>query len=407
MGATFARQDILADKGANRANGDFWSDSAAGLLRRAAVVAEAIGGAYWSLSGIGAIAFQEDKRKEALEAVKALPDERRRNAVLKEAAVYLASEWPSMDEKTRSNITATARAWITTITAHGDLLRWSKATGPDSVDLMSPLTGGRLGLLLPAHRYGKAGAVVTALLKARIFARLKARAENSAWADTETPVMMILDEAQEIATEEDATMLAIGRSLGLSVIAATQTIEGVIDRLGQDTAEKWLTIFGNALTLAGRSAATDAFIARRAGNSWRLAVEEVEGVQVRTSIDANVATGVLAAGRRQPSMVEAAALPGTALVSMAWSRVSQPIAQTLSAINGADRPLSAGQPKTKLGARPIVDPAELQNLLAEPDTALILLTRGRVQRRDVVKLNPYRPAKGSKSAPAEDAAETA
>ena len=52
----------------------------------------------------------------------------------------------------------------------------------------------------PAHRYGRAGAVVSALLKAHIFAALKARAERSGLQSNETPVLFIMDEAQEIAT---------------------------------------------------------------------------------------------------------------------------------------------------------------------------------------------------------------
>lgn len=397
---------ILGGAGASE-NGSFWIDSAGGLLRRAAVVAHALGGAHWCLSGIAAIAFQDDKRKAALESIPGLEENKRVNAVLHEAVTYLHKEWPTLDEKTRSNIIATARAWITTITAHGDLLRWAKSTGPDSVDLLAPLNGGRVGLLLPAYRYGKAGAVVTALLKARFFAKIKARAEDPSWPDRESPIVMLMDEAQEIATEEDATMLAIGRSLGLSVIAATQTVEGVTERLGLVTSQKWLTIFGNALALSGRSNLTDEFMADRAGHSWRLTVEEVEGLPVRTAIDANVATGVLAAARNQPSMAEAVALPGTALAKTAWNRVTQPIAHTLASIGGAapGQALGASNPKTKLGPRPVLEQEELQSLLAEPDTALALLTRGRVVRRDVVKLHPYRPARSAKpEAENEDAA---
>ena len=386
---------ILGGSG-SKESGTFWIDSTSGLLRRAAVIAHALGGKYWCLTEIAAIAFQDEMRKAALEAVRDLPEDKRINPVLREAMVYLHHEWPLMDEKTASGIIATGRAWISTITAHGDLLRWAKHTGTDSVDLLKPLNGGRLGLLLPAYRYGKAGAVVTALLKARFFAKIKARAENPNWKATESPIMMLMDEAQEIATEEDATMLAIGRSLGLSVIAATQTVEGVIQRLGDKTAHKWLTIFGNALTLAGRSPDTDFFMARRAGSSWRLAINQLQGMSVRTAIDANMVTGVMAAGRNQSSIEHATAIPGTELAKLAWFRITKPIAQTISMITNpgnAEKTMGANQPQTTLGPRPIVDKDELQSLLAEPDTAFIMLSRGRVMRRDIVRLNPYRPAR--------------
>ena len=43
---------------------------------------------------------------------------------------------------------------------------------------------------------------------------------------------------------------------------------------------------------------------------------------------------------------------------------------------------------TKLGVSPLLDPGEASALLAEPDTALVVATRGRVIRRDVVVLAP-------------------
>ena len=41
-----------------------------------------------------------------------------------------------------------------------------------------------------------------------------------------------------------------------------------------------------------------------------------------------------------------------------------------------------------VGVSPLVDADEVALLTAEPDTALVSLNRGRVVRRDLVKLNP-------------------
>ena len=69
-----------------------------------------------------------------------------------------------MDERVRSNIVATARSWLSTITASPELLRWAETEEKDeTVVVSSVLRGGRIGLLVPAHRQcGRAGAVVTA-----------------------------------------------------------------------------------------------------------------------------------------------------------------------------------------------------------------------------------------------------
>jgi hypothetical protein len=378
---------------AGNSGDQFFNNSAAGLLRRAGVVARALGGIHWSLAGMATIAFQEEAMKAALEAVKKLPDETRIDPLLSEACVYLKAEWIPMDSRVKSSIVATARAWISTITAHRDLLLWAEAMPEEeSVDLMSPLYGGRLGFLLPAHRYGRAGAVVSALLKARIYSELKARAERSGLQGKETDVVWLMDEAQEIATAEDATMLAIGRSLGLAVIAATQTVEGVVERLGIATANKWLTIFGSALTLAGRSSATDSFMADRAGSVWRLSVPSVQGLSVKTAIESHVTAGVIAAGRKQPSMSKIAQVPGMMLAKHAWVRFTNPIARALNGVQNGN--FSGKQdPTTTLGAAPVIAPAELQTLLARPDSAFIQASRARVMRRDVIQLKPLRPVK--------------
>lgn len=376
---------ILA--GSRGDSGGFFIESAGGLLRRAAVIAHALQGKYWTLQAIAQIAFILDVRKEALQEVEALDAEAAGDPVLIEAVTYLTKEWPTLDDRTRSNIEATARSWITTITAHGDLLRWADTRDDEeSVDIMTALTGGRIGFLLPAHRYGRAGAVVTALLKARIYGGLKARAEDPAWAQhgEATPVLMLMDEAQEIATGEDATMLAIGRSLGLAVVAATQTVEGVVERLGQTVANKWLAIFGNAMTLSGRSLATDTYIAARAGSSWGLTLDKLDGLPVRTAIAADVLTGVQAAARHQPTMDETRHMPGSRLIDEAWGRITQPIVRLFTRLGDSQ----AGRPGLTLAPKPLIRPDELQSLLAEPDTALIIANRARVARRDVIKLSP-------------------
>lgn len=146
---------------------------------------------------------------------------------------------------------------------------------------------------------------------------------------------------------------------------------------------------GNACTLSGRSPGTDHFMSHRAGSDWRLMVDEVGGLSVRSAIDANVATGILAASMNQPSMAEAVDMAGSALVKTAWTRATKPIARVLQSI--ATGGAGGGGTITRIGPRPVVHPDELQSLLAEPDTALFLLTRGRVVRRDVVKLDPCRP----------------
>jgi transposase len=74
------------------------------------------------------------------------------------AVAFFEDEWPKLEDRTKSSILATLRAWYTTITGHPDTLRWAMTrAGKSGVDLTGVLKGKRIGILAPAHRYGEAG----------------------------------------------------------------------------------------------------------------------------------------------------------------------------------------------------------------------------------------------------------
>jgi hypothetical protein len=360
----------------------FWIDSAASVLRRAAIIAQATGGAWWSLFHSVHLVSRKDERERLIASLEAKTEG---DPLLREACAYFRGEWDTMDEKPRSSILAVIRSWVSTITATPELLQWAKTpAGKDTVDIMSPLTGGRIGFLIPEHRYGTAGAVVTALIKARIYNGLKARADRD-WAGTsETPVVFIIDEAQEVATSQDAQMLAIGRSLGLAMVAATQGLEGVKAKLGEATSDKWLAIFGSVVALGGRSLVTDTFVSERAGQSWQLSPADVEGATVRGSLSMEAISGPAAAARTQPHMDRiAGGGRWSAPSALAAALAALPAAMARSKDPKIDVPS-----RLTLGPRPLVVPGEIASLTAVPDTAVVLATRGRVPRRDIVHLRP-------------------
>jgi TraM recognition site of TraD and TraG len=380
--------DTLSDVLGGETSGDssYWADSAKGLLRRAGVIGKHAGGEWWTLQGIMRIAAVDE---DLLAAKACFPVERAlEDPLLEEALLYFGDEWRMMDAKPKSSIISHARSWVSVITAHPELLAWAATGGgKDTFDLLAPLQGGRIGFLIPAHRYGHAGAAVTALLKARMYAALKNRAERTLDAK-ETPVVFIIDEAQEVATRDDATMLSIGRSLGLAMVGATQTIEGVTEKLGEQAAAKWLAVYGNAIALPGRSKATDAFIADRAGAAWRARVTGVPGISVRDSITAAIFTGSVASARRQVSMRPFASPAPSPIASFMQNSQNAAVnKQQVSADPRMNREGDNGV-TSSLSPHPLIVPEEVSTLLAEPNLALVVTTRARVPRRDVVMLKP-------------------
>ncbi len=378
-------REILAPAGAGQ--DAFWVNSAAGALRRGAVIAQAAGGAWWSLYHSAQVVSSKHDRDQLIEA---LVPKAEFDPLLREAFTYFRFEWDPMDDRTRSNILAVIRSWLSTITSTPELLRWAKTpAGKDSIDIMAPLTGGRIGVLIPEHRYGVAGAVVTALLKARLYSGLKSRAERDWSGTSETAVAFIVDEAQEVATTQDAQMLPIGRSLGLAMIAATQGVEGINAKLGEATALKWLSIFGSVVALSGRSAATDELVAQRAGQAWQLSPSDVVGNTVRGSLTMEAISGPLAAARTQPHMAQMAGGGG-------WFSAPGRVVGAIAAVRGGGAVGRELAPmRMALGSRPLVVGGEIASIAAVPDTAVILATRGRVPRRDLVQLKPEYPARAS------------
>ncbi|MGZ5234402.1 MAG: hypothetical protein ACXWC3_30705, partial [Burkholderiales bacterium] len=173
----------------------------------------------------------------------------------------------------------------------------------------------------------------------------------------------------------------------LATVAATQGVEGIRSKLGESIAPKWLSIFGSVVALSGRSPATDEFVAARAGESWQLSPSEIDGSTVRTRLNVEVLAGATAASRTQPHMAAVIArrgwlgLPGRIFAAVRGRSAMQRSTSTGSGMSG----------HLTLGPRGLVAGGEIASLVAVPDTAIVIATRGRVPRRDVIRLTPEYP----------------
>ncbi len=368
---------IIADRlGRSEGKDKFFEESAAGLMRHAAVLVKARDEAAWSLEKIWRMA-NDGPSEEVLENVdSSIPQ-------VSEAVSFFRDEWPKLDKEVKSSIMATLRAWYTTITGHPDTLKWAMTlAGKSEVDVTSALKGKRIGILAPAHRYGEAGPVVMALLKARIFAAIRDRADRG-MAEGETPVVLVMDEAQEVTTRQDALILGIARSLNLAIVASTQTVEGIEARLGPAEAAQFLTLFGSVIALQNRSARTTQVVAARLGASFRPTLDAVPGVPtVRDAVTAQRASGRLAAAKTQRAVAATIAIGEGRRVRDLFTAIN-PFQLFRGTLQGQQE-----RPHSRVHPAPVMQPDELSELVVEPDTALAILTRARVPRRDVVKLMP-------------------
>lgn len=302
--------------------------------------------------------------------------------LLKNAISYFVEKVATYDEKTRSNIFATIAAVTDPLFLNEKLVKWSEVT--TGVDITSVLRGERIGLMLPEQEYGPAGLLVASLVKQRLFSALRRRKTN--WRDdkTATPCVFMFDECQALLAEGDKTIAPIARSLGCTLIYATQNIEGLEPRLGNPAGVRsFLDNFRSTIVMSS-SWATIQWIQEIIGQAW---VRQF-GVPGH-SIDYR-GTGRLLA---QSALVDPnhpnrafhqhvlRDLMKKGMGGMGYGqlkRMSDPDALHLPS------PIMGGQWKLQ----PLFDPAEIEAQLSIPFTALAQIMRGGVKRRDFITLTP-------------------
>lgn len=227
-----------------------WKESAARLLWASAHVVKSISELkhdpnLWNLQNVSEIG----NNKTRLETCLALLEEQDAihplDPVTEEARTYFKSEFKSFSLSFRGSILGHLNGWLAPLLSNSKLKPWCRAH--EGVDITQVLKGKRMGLALPAYRYGVAGPAVAALLKLRLYRAAQLRGDG--WEDQagQTAVILLMDEAQEILTDTDIHMAPVARSLGISIVAGTQSVEQIYHRYGQWGGDSLLAQFRSIL----------------------------------------------------------------------------------------------------------------------------------------------------------------
>ncbi|MBJ6984036.1 ATP-binding protein [Luteimonas sp. MC1750] len=224
------------------------------------------------------------------------PDFRLQGRVLSRAAGYFTNKWPNTDEKQRSsfliNVDEDILGFLKSDKLRGHLLddgvvgedeAW--ADTEEGVDITRVVYGARLGINLPYTQYGDFGKLITKLVKTRIFREIKLRTETHGglWKENtgQSVVIDMTDECQELVSNMEVDLTAVGRSMGLYFIYATQMIES-LDKIlkSQDAKTRYLENFRSQITFVS-SKATYKMFQNRAGEVKKLQLP----VSVQSTID--------------------------------------------------------------------------------------------------------------------------
>jgi hypothetical protein len=407
--------DLADDSDSSQAD-PYWANAAAKLVRSAAHAATALqekGAGSYTLAQIYRLAATESGREKASEVItdkdlESFTGARRRGVE------YLLLEFSKLPEKQRGSIEGIAGLWLSQITDNEKLEAWAEAETGFAIEAVTE--GARVGVLLPESRYGKAGALVAGLLKKRVYEAIKRRGDD--WQNTpgQKPVLVVIDEIQELLTGDETSMLPVARSLGLYAAFATQNVDGIINKLGENAGYQLLGNLRSMVAYQVQTKLTIEYISERMGASYRPEIHHVDRYedlnsrlhrtvsQIRVNGEGERyqwdAYGLKNLGRTIGQRVQN--LGGNSLGMIIDPQTRKRMMESFSegqdtdwaavehnqARESAEAVENSGLLTQSLAIKPNVTTDEVNELLAKPAAALVQVIRARVPRRDLVDTNP-------------------
>lgn len=252
---------------------DYWEKSAMRMIRASATILKLLcerGGWSWTLGDLYKIACTEEGVSQAQQAIS--PEEIGEYSLHHQRALtFRLTEYPAYPDKMRGSIDGYAQAWLSSIVDTERLSSWIDCVESE-VDITRVLTGQALAFDLPEAVYGPAGPALSAMIKSQLYRAIKIRGDlevAQASDPSQMPVLVLVDECQEVISTADAAMLPIARSLGIRSVMSTQAVDGLYERLGDNKCDALLAQFRSVVSLNVSSVKTREFVSERMGTSYR------------------------------------------------------------------------------------------------------------------------------------------
>lgn len=389
----------------------YWTNAAAKLIRSLAHTVYALsekGDMPYNLASIYSLLSDTDIQSQARnslsdDVIKTLSGSARRGIR------YALVEFPAMPEKQRGSIEGIASLWLSQITDNEEMASWAEAVNGYPVE--SVTTGARIGVLLPEARYGKAGVLVSGLLKKRVYEAIKRRGDTWQKEEGQTAVLVVIDEVQELLTDDETNMLPIARSLGLYAAFSTQNIDGILKKLGDHAGYQLLGNLRSLVAFQTQTEKTTAYISERMGSSYRPQITQSDCYadtysRIRKAADGTAKSAIydekigVIGGARSIGM-KLAGIPSQAISFLKnpedryrrqeswgsdntyWRGVRDNA--NIDIANNVERFGRHGQ---SISLNRNVTADEVNEALSQPNTAFCQVMRGRVVRRDLIVTKP-------------------
>lgn len=393
----------MGDTGSTKGSAKFFNDAGYDMLRHTAellrglIVADEQArshdpnlprGFFWTISDLFRLlnSVQEKNQKliDTLDYLRHHNDLVGRDGLLDDAITYVDLVLPDMPAETRGNVVSTVTNWLTPMMSHPKILDWSKTE--KGVDVLTPLRGESLGVVLPEFQFGRAGIAVQALIKQRLFKAIKARGTYDWKAKGESLVLFVIDEAQELVSPTDLSLLPVARSLGAMCVYATQNVDSYFAKFGDKAAQSFLDNFRSFISF-NSSPATYEWIKHKLGVVQALVyLAQGGGIDYRFSARLQAESPLFDPQHPAASYYRSLVRRGAGAITSQSGKGSMQshVQQERDDLNLSIDPVRGGEFKI----RPLLDEAEWSAYTAEQFVAVAQVMRGGVKRRDIIKTQP-------------------
>jgi hypothetical protein len=323
--------------------------------------------------------------------------------LLDDAIHYLTDAWPNTHESGRSSFFMNVKTQVTALTTDPYLVgsqgqHWK--TIEKGVDAGACLYGKWVGIEVPAELHGNAGLLVQALVKQRIYKAVALRGSNPGWeAEGQRPLMLMMDECQDLVGEAERNLLPKARSLGLRAVMATQGYDSLVAAFNSEIkARQFANTFQHVITLQAQDE-TYEYMADRLGVAQLLTYEQPGigldmdgGVRALAASPLNDLNHPNRAAMRKMERLGAGRLvvqgrrPITKSMDGRWT--GHQLMNIDEEFLSKDIIVPQGG---KMTTRPLLLPEEYKALLVGKGMAVVSIVRAGVPRVDVVQLNGVGP----------------
>lgn len=194
-----------------------------------------------------------------------------KQGLLDEAIIYVTVNWPSKEPNQKSSFYTNVDIRILPLLTAPYLLdsdgnHWKNLE--EGVDVSECLRWKAVGVDLPEEKHQEAGRLIAALVSHRVYNKVALRGSDSTWREQgESPLMLMMDECQDLVSDAERRLLPKARSLGMCAVMLTQGFESLVNAFeGEMKATQFCNTF-QSLVCMRTSPQTYDYIAKRLGTA--------------------------------------------------------------------------------------------------------------------------------------------